>query len=375
MSPHTKILVGLSGGVDSAVAALLLIEQGFHIEACFMKNWEEDDNDAYCPAAQDFLDAQQICTILDIPLHSVNFSTHYWDTVFEHCLEEFRAGRTPNPDILCNREIKFKVFLDYALQHGFDKIATGHYARVAYEKGSYRLYKGVDPGKDQSYFLYALNQQALSKTLFPIGHLEKTEVRALAKRAGFLNATKKDSTGICFIGERKFKTFLNQYIPAKPGRIETVDGQVIGQHEGLMFHTLGQRQGLKIGGQAQAGQEPWYVLAKDLARNVLMVGQGVNHPRLFSDHLRVGSLHWIAGAPPQRPLSHTTHAEPVHTDSLSCEAKARYRQEQVPCTLTFTRDTASEGSVQFDSPQRALTPGQSVVFYQKDLCVGGGIIQ
>ena len=375
MSPHNKILVGLSGGVDSAVAALLLIEQGFNIEACFMKNWEEDDSDAYCPAAQDFLDAQQICTILDIPLHSVNFSTQYWDTVFEHCLAEFRAGRTPNPDILCNREIKFKVFLDYAQQQGFDKMATGHYAKVGHEEGSYRLYKGVDPGKDQSYFLYTLNQQALSKTLFPIAHLEKTEVRALAKRAGFLNATKKDSTGICFIGERKFKTFLNQYIPAQPGLIETVDGQVIGQHEGLMFYTLGQRQGLKIGGQTHAGQEPWYVLAKDLVRNVLIVGQGVNHPRLFSDHLRVGSLHWIAGVPPQRPPSHTTHAGDVHTDNLHCEAKVRYRQEQVPCTLTFTRDTASEGTVQFDSPQRALTPGQSVVFYQKDLCIGGGIIQ
>lgn len=361
MSHGPKILVGLSGGVDSAVTALLLLEQGFTIEACFMKNWEEDDSDTYCPAAQDFADAQQICDTLGIPLRRVNFSVDYWDSVFEHCLAEFRAGRTPNPDILCNRDIKFKAFLDYALQQGFDKIATGHYARILQEKHHYALYQAVDQSKDQSYFLYAIDQQALSKALFPLGGLLKTTVRAMAAQAGFLNASKKDSTGICFIGERKFKQFLNQYIPAQPGSIETTDGQVIGQHEGLMFYTLGQRQGLGVGGQAQTRQAAWYVLAKDLTRNVLIVGQGADHPRLFQDYLRVGSLHWIAGTAPE--------------GTLQCEAKVRYRQAQVPCSFTHSASIANEGHVQFETPQRSITPGQSVVFYQKDLCLGGGIIQ
>ncbi len=367
MSDRPKILVGLSGGVDSAVAALLLIEQGFYVEACFMKNWEEDDSDAYCPAAQDVLDAKQICQILKIPLHTVNFSADYWDHVFEHCLTEFRAGRTPNPDILCNREIKFKRFLDYALQQGFDKIATGHYAKISHEPQSnlYHLYKGVDPNKDQSYFLYALDQWALSKALFPLGDLQKTQVRNLASLSGFGNAAKKDSTGICFIGERKFKSFLNQYIPAQPGLITTLDGQVIGEHDGLMFHTLGQRQGLKIGGHAKAAQAPWYVLEKDLARNVLIVGQGVDHPRLYRDHLSVGSKHWISGSEPA-----------VQSDGLlHCEAKLRYRQEQVPCTVQLPVQSDENRQVHFEIAQRAVTPGQSVVFYQKDLCLGGGIIQ
>ncbi len=363
---HHKILVGLSGGVDSAVAALLLLKQGFSIEACFMKNWEEDDSDSYCPSAQDFLDAQQICDTLKIPLHSVNFSKEYWNSVFEHCLEEFRVGRTPNPDILCNREIKFKVFLEYALAQGFDKIATGHYAQIKQDKNAYYLYQALDSNKDQSYFLYTLNQDALSKALFPIGALQKTQVRAMALEAGFNNAHKKDSTGICFIGERKFKTFLNQYLPAQPGMIETVEGQVIGQHEGLMFYTLGQRQGLNIGGKAHAKQEPWYVLEKDLGRNVLIVGQGVDHAKLFRDQLIAQSLHWIKGASP--------------ADTFVCEAKVRYRQAQIPCRVHLECPDAigqrdDRCHVQFDSPQRAITPGQSVVFYQHDLCLGGGVIQ
>lgn len=364
------IWVGLSGGVDSAVAALLLKKQGFDIQACFMKNWEEDDSASYCSAAEDFKDAEQICDQLQIPLQAVNFSDQYWDQVFAYCLKEYQAGRTPNPDILCNREIKFKVFLDYAKAAGADYIATGHYAQKApstFFENKFHLKKAADQNKDQTYFLYAITGAALSQTLFPIGHLQKDQVRALAQAAHFANARKKDSTGICFIGERKFKDFLKNYLPAQPGLIETPEGRLMGEHEGLMFYTLGQRQGLNIGGQKNSLQAPWYVLQKDLSRNVLIIGQGVDHPLLYADQLRVDQLHWIAE---EAPL--------VCSDPLACEAKIRYRQSEVPCTLrllTAEGRPPHTGIVQFKTPQRAITPGQSVVFYQHDICLGGGIIQ
>ncbi len=367
-----RILVALSGGVDSALSAYLLQAAGFQIEACFMKNWMEDDQDHHCPAAIDFQDARAVCDRLQIPLHAVNFATQYWDEVFAHCLSEYRAGRTPNPDILCNRHIKFKVFLDYALAQGFDAMATGHYAQIERHDSpntgmtNISLKKAADPTKDQSYFLYAVEQAALKQTLFPIGALHKTEVRSLAEAAGLANAHKKDSTGICFIGERKFKQFLSQYLPAQPGTIESSEGQHLGTHDGLMFYTIGQRQGLKIGGQSAYDEAPWYVLHKDLARNVLVVGQGVDHPALYRSSLQVDQVHWIAGNPP-------IHVQAQESHTLHCSAKIRYRQADVPCTLQL--HTAHQGVVHFASPQRAITPGQSVVFYQQDFCLGGGIIQ
>lgn len=354
-----RVIVGLSGGVDSSVAALLLLEQGFQVEGLFMKNWEEDDKDGHCPATQDLLDAQQVCDTLKIPLHTINFSQEYWDTVFEHSLDEFRLGRTPNPDILCNREIKFKSFLNYALDLGADFMATGHYARIAAHPTGYQLHKAEDLNKDQSYFLYTLEQQALSKSLFPIGHLNKPTVRALAKKAGFPNSDKKDSTGICFIGERKFKAFLSQYMPAEPGPIETPDQKVLGQHDGLMFYTLGQRQGLGIGGRAQGKNDPWYVVGKDRARNALIVVEGDSHPLLYGQTLKAQQIHWIADISPQTPFE--------------CTAKIRYRQIEEPATVEqHDQDTYT---VSFKNPQRAITPGQSVVFYQNTVCLGGGIIQ
>lgn len=348
-----RVLVGLSGGVDSSVALLLLKQQGFEVEALFMKNWEEDDTDTYCSAAQDLQDAEAICKTLNIKLHTVNFSHEYWEHVFGHFLTEYQAGRTPNPDILCNREIKFKAFLEYALKLGADKIATGHYAITK----DNRLYKADDSNKDQSYFLYTLGQEALSKTFFPLGQLNKTTVRALAQASGFINHQKKDSTGICFIGERKFKTFLNRYLPAQPGTIETPEGKVIGQHEGLMFHTIGQRQGLGIGGIRDSENLPHYVIAKDLKRNVLIVAKGQDHPLLYRSTLEVKDLHWVSGKQPLTPLN--------------CTAKIRYRQADQACETTFTSDTAK---VTFKHPQRAISPGQAIVFYADTEVLGGGTI-
>ena len=358
MQHKKRVMVGLSGGVDSSVAASILLEQGFLVEGLFMKNWEEDDNDANCPAAKDLLDAQKVCEILNIPLHTVNFSNEYWETVFEHFLNEYRLGRTPNPDILCNREIKIKAFLNYALERGADYIATGHYANTHPTANYYDLSKAKDANKDQSYFLYTLSQIALSKTLFPIGNLEKPEVRSIAKKLGFPNFSKKDSTGICFIGERKFKAFLNRYLPAKPGAIETPDGFVIGQHDGLMFHTLGQRQGLKIGGLKDYENTPWYVVGKNLERNVLVVAQGKNHPLMYSTVLKANQLHWVRGIAPDKPLH--------------CSAKIRYRQKETPCLVKQCEQDYC--LVTFNEPERAVTPGQSVVFYQDNICLGGGII-
>lgn len=352
-----RIAVGLSGGVDSSVAALLLKEQGHEVFGLFMKNWNEDDADV-CPAAQDLRDAQQVCDKLGIELHTVSFAEEYWDRVFAHFLAEYQAGRTPNPDILCNREIKFKAFLDYAMMLGADKIATGHYVRSREQNISWQLLKGIDHHKDQSYFLYTLGQVPLAKSIFPIGDLEKPAVRQLAEQQGLITHNKKDSTGICFIGERRFKTFLQQYLPAQPGKMVNENGKVIGQHDGLMYYTIGQRQGLGIGGTQSGTEDPWYVADKDLTRNELTVVQGHNHPLLLKSELTATQLTWISGTAPTFPLQ--------------CHAKTRYRQADQACTVTsLGKDQAL---VQFESPQRAITPGQSVVFYEKDICLGGGVI-
>ncbi len=355
---ETRVIVGMSGGVDSSVAALLLIQQGYQVEGLFMKNWEEDDGTEYCTAKEDLADAQAVCNTLGIKLHTANFAAEYWDNVFEHFLEEYKAGRTPNPDILCNREIKFKAFLDYAEQLGAHLIATGHYVRRRDSNGVSELLKGVDANKDQSYFLHAVGGEQIHKSLFPVGEYEKPFVRELAEQHGLITAKKKDSTGICFIGERRFTDFLKQYLPAQPGVIETVDGVELGQHSGLMYHTIGQRQGLGIGGLKNASEEAWYVLAKDLQRNVLIVGQGNEHPWLFSRTLLTREVNWI------NPIDLQT------LDTLS--AKVRYRQSDQACSIEHTEDGYL---VTFEQPQRAVTLGQSIVFYNGDVCLGGGVIE
>lgn len=352
-------MVGLSGGVDSAVSALLLLEQGYHVEALFMKNWDEDDTEDYCPAEQDLEDAHAVASTLGIKLHTVSFSTEYWERVFEYFLAEYKAGRTPNPDILCNQEIKFKAFLEYAISLGAECIATGHYARTVQTDSVYQLLKGADSNKDQSYFLYRLNQHALLHSLFPLGELDKSYVRELAEKAGFSVHNKKDSTGICFIGERKFNNFLARYLPAQPGKIFSIDGDELGTHQGLMFHTIGQREGLGIGGIKTASGEPWYVAGKDLRLNRLLVVQGSQHPALFRSEVKARDLHWIAGTPPPVPLA--------------CQARIRYRQQEQDCKVISLDNDRLE--CRFDSPQRAVTPGQALVFYQDNICLGGGTIQ
>ncbi len=354
------IVVGMSGGVDSSVTALLLLEQGHHVTGLFMKNWEEDDGTDYCTAMQDLADAQQVCDKLGIDLKTVNFAAEYWDDVFEVFLSEFKAGRTPNPDILCNKYVKFKAFLDYAIQDlGVDYIATGHYARVKKTDGDYFLLKGLDPGKEQSYFLYTLKQHELAHTLFPIGHLHKEEIRRLAEQAGFDNYRKKDSTGICFIGERKFTEFLQRYLPTQPGEMRSPEGQLIGTHQGLMYYTLGQRQGLGIGGVKDAPDEPWYALDKDLENNILIVGQGHDHPLMLHNTLEASRLDWCNN----KPL----------TETIVCTAKTRYRQADQPCRVEPLGEDRCRAI--FAEQQRAITPGQSVVFYQGEICLGGGIIE
>jgi len=358
LNSASKVIVGMSGGVDSSVSALLLREQGYQVEGLFMKNWEEDDGTEYCTAKEDFADAQSVADKLDIKLHGANFAAEYWDNVFEHFLAEYQAGRTPNPDILCNREIKFKAFLEYALMLGADYIATGHYTRRGETGGKATLLKGLDPNKDQSYFLHQVGHAELEKTLFPVGEIEKPEVRSVAERFELATAKKKDSTGICFIGERRFKDFLQQYLPAQPGEIVSLEGEHLGQHQGLMYHTIGQRQGLGIGGLANHNEAPWYVVDKDLENNLLVVAQGNDHPNLFKSSLYSSGVLWISGEPPVLPLK--------------CSAKVRYRQADQDCTLVRDGDGYQ---VDFAQPQRAITPGQSVVFYLGEQCLGGGVIE
>ncbi|WP_430875857.1 tRNA 2-thiouridine(34) synthase MnmA [Gilliamella sp. G0441] len=355
-----KVVVGMSGGVDSSVSAYLLQQQGYHVVGLFMKNWEEDDSDEYCSAAADLADAQAVCDKLNIKLHTINFAAEYWDNVFEHFLSEYKAGRTPNPDILCNKEIKFKAFLEYAAEDlGADYIATGHYVRKRETGNKVELLRGIDTNKDQSYFLYTLSENQIKQSLFPVGELEKPQVRKIAEQLGLVTATKKDSTGICFIGERKFNDFLARYLPAQEGLIRTVDGQVIGKHQGLMYHTLGQRKGLGIGGLKQADDTPWYVVDKDIKNNELIVAQGHDHPALFSIGLIAQQLHWVD--------------RNIVTEPFECTVKTRYRQQDIICQVNPLAEDKIE--VIFEHPVAAVTPGQSAVFYKNEVCLGGGIIE
>ncbi len=355
-----NIVVGMSGGVDSSVAALLLKEQGYNVIGVFMKNWDEPDDNGICTATEDYEEAVRVCNQLEIPYYSVNFVKEYWDKVFTYFLEEYKRGRTPNPDVLCNKEIKFKMFLDYAMKIGADYLATGHYARVSKQDGKTQLLKGVDKGKDQSYFLCALNQTQLSKAIFPIGNMEKREVRRIAEEAGLTTAQRKDSTGICFIGERNFKEFLGNYLPAKPGEIRSLEepNQLLGGHDGLMYYTLGQRKGLGIGGGFGNG-DPWFVADKDLKNNILYVVQGDKDPALYSAGLTATDINWIAGGAPAK--------------QFACQAKFRYRQPDQGVQVEITGENIC--IVRFDMPQKAVTPGQFVVFYDGDECLGGGPIE
>lgn len=358
LAAKQKIVVGLSGGVDSAVTAWLLKEQGHEVTGVFMQNWANESEDSYCTAEQDLTDARTVADQIGIPLYTVNFADDYWSRVFQHCLDEFALGRTPNPDIWCNREIKFSVFLEHTKKLNADKLATGHYARITGHP-VHKLEKATDPNKDQSYFLHTLGQRQLEHSLFPLGNLLKTEVRKIAQKNRFINASKKDSTGICFIGERRFKSFLSEFLLAQPGEIQTPEGKTIGRHDGVMFYTIGQRQGLNIGGVAGFDEKPWYVLAKDLKHNILIAGQGHDHPMLYRQKLDADKLHWVAGISPKLPLN--------------CSAKTRYRQQDQLCTITSANHDCV--TVEFETPQRAITPGQSVVFYQEDSCLGGGTIK
>ncbi len=357
----TKVIVGMSGGVDSSVAAYLLREQGYEVEGLFMKNWEQDDTDGYCAAAEDLADAQAVCDQLGLPLHSVNFSEEYWDRVFSHFLSEYEQARTPNPDVLCNKEIKFNAFLNHALSLGADFIATGHYARVAVTDGVGALYKGKDRDKDQSYFLHAVEPAALAKTLFPLGEILKTDVRKIAEELGLVTHAKKDSTGICFIGEKRFKAFLNEFMLAKPGEMHSAQGEILGGHDGLMFYTLGQRQGLGIGGTREGSENPWYVVDKDTNTNTLIVAQGNHHPMLYSQGLMCGNIHWLKDC--------SEDAFP-----MTCHAKTRYRQADQACVIS-PMDNNNQHCVLFSSMQRAVTPGQYIVFYDKNQCLGGATIE
>ena len=354
-----KIVVGLSGGVDSSVTALLLKQQGYDVIGLFMKNWEDDDNSEYCSSRQDLLDAVSIADTIGIPIEAVNFAREYKDRVFSTFLSEYQAGRTPNPDILCNAEIKFKAFLDHAMRLGADRIATGHYAQVIENNGLFQLLKAADGSKDQSYFLHRLNQTQLSRAMFPLGKLLKTEVRKIAEQHGLCNYAKKDSTGICFIGERPFREFLSAYLPTQPGEMRTPNGKLVGKHIGLSFYTLGQRQGLGIGGDKDSSGEPWFVAAKDMANNRLIVVQGHDHPALLSQRLAALDAHWISGSAPT--LNHPY------------AAKTRYRQADAPCQITAL--SGDQCSVSFEQPQWAVTPGQSVVLYDGEVCLGGAIIE
>lgn len=353
---ETTVVVGMSGGVDSSVAALLLKQQGYNVIGVFMKNWDDTDENGYCSATEDFADVRRVCDVIGIPYYTVNFEKEYMDKVFTYFLEEYQKGRTPNPDVMCNKEIKFKEFLETAMGLGADYLATGHYARVSQEQGEFHLLRGLDSNKDQTYFLNTLGQHQLSKALFPIGHLPKAQVRKIALEAGLPTATKKDSTGICFIGERDFKTFLSGYLPAKPGEMQTLAGEIKGRHDGLMYYTFGQRHGLGIGGSGTG--EPWFVVGKDLERNILFVEQGFHHASLYSDGLYASDLLFVSRKP--------------QPEVFTCTAKFRYRQPDQGVTVYMRSNDSCQ--VVFDEPQRAITPGQAVVFYQGDACMGGGII-
>jgi tRNA-specific 2-thiouridylase len=358
MSKRTRVVVGMSGGVDSSVTALLLKQQGYEVIGLFMKNWEGDDTDDYCSSRQDLLDAVSVADVIDIPIDQVNFAKEYRERVFSYFLREYEAGRTPNPDILCNSEIKFKAFLDHALSLGADAVATGHYAQVREVDGLFQLLKAEDASKDQSYFLHRLNQAQLSKSMFPLGKLKKSQVRDIARQHNLHNHAKKDSTGICFIGERPFREFLNRYLPTQPGDMVTPDGKKVGTHQGLSFYTLGQRQGLGIGGGKDSTGEPWFVAAKDMAANRLIVVQGHDHPALQAHDLATLDMHWIAGSAPDLARDYA--------------AKTRYRQQDAACRIT-----TQNGGIRFHFPeaQWAVTPGQSVVAYDGAVCLGGGIIE
>jgi tRNA-uridine 2-sulfurtransferase len=349
-----RVVVGMSGGVDSSVAALLLKEQGYDVVGIFMKNWDDTDEFGVCTATEDFDDVVRVCNQLDIPYYSVNFEKQYWDKVFTYFLDEYKAGRTPNPDVMCNKEIKFKAFLDYALDLGADYLATGHYAQVREEDGKIEMLRGVDSNKDQTYFLNQLTSDVLEKVMFPLGHLPKSKVREIASEHGLATATKKDSTGICFIGERNFKEFLSEYLPAQPGEMQTLAGEVKGKHDGLMYYTIGQRQGLGIGGSG----DPWFVVGKNLKDNILYVEQGFSNESLYSDELVATDLNWIN---PE-----------VVSNEFTCTAKFRYRQEDSAVTV----EKLENGNVRviFAESQRAITPGQAVVFYDGEVCLGGGTI-
>lgn len=355
---NNKIIVGISGGVDSSVTAMLLKEQGYDVEALFMKNWNDTSEDGACLWETDVEDAMMVCDKLDIPLNTVDLSSDYWDKVFKNFLSEYKNGRTPNPDVLCNQEIKFKAFLEHAENLGAKKIATGHYARIAEQSNQFQLLKGLDQNKDQSYFLCRLNQVQLKKALFPIGDLDKTDVRQRAEKAGLVTHDKKDSTGICFIGEQPFRQFLSRYIPSDPGEIKTTDNKLIGKHEGVFYYTLGQRQGLGIGGVKGASDAPWYVVQKNIEDNELIVAQDHDHPLLHNHGLTASDINWIAGEVPEAPLQ--------------CQAKNRYRQADQDCIIEKIEDGVC--TVKFDLSQRAITPGQFIVFYKENVCLGGGII-
>lgn len=351
---NTRVVVGMSGGVDSSVTAYLLKEQGYDVVGIFMKNWDDTDENGVCTATEDYNDVIRVCNQIGIPYYAVNFEKQYWDKVFTYFLDEYKSGRTPNPDVMCNKEIKFKAFLEHAMQLGADYVATGHYAQVQLRDGEFKMLRGVDHNKDQTYFLNQLGQDQLSKVLFPLGHLQKKEVREIAEKAQLATAAKKDSTGICFIGERNFKEFLSQYLPAQPGEMQTLSGEVKGRHDGLMYYTIGQRHGLGIGGSG----DPWFVIGKNLKENVLYVDQGFHNDYLYSTSLTADHTSWVSDVQP--------------TESFSCTAKFRYRQEDAPVTVHLLEN--QQVKVVFSKNERAITPGQAVVFYKDEECLGGATI-
>lgn len=355
-----RVVVGMSGGVDSSATALKLKREGYDVVGIFMKNWDDTDENGVCTATEDYKDVQAVANQIGIPYYSVNFEKEYWNKVFEYFLDEYKKGRTPNPDVICNKEIKFKAFLDYAMDLGADYVATGHYARVERDDdGTVHMLRGIDSNKDQTYFLNQLSQDQLQRVMFPLGEMEKPDVRQLAEEAGLKTADKKDSTGICFIGERDFKEFLMNYLPAQPGEMQTLDGDVVNTHDGLMYYTIGQRQGLGIGGSKEYGNEPWFVIGKDLERNVLLVGQGFHHEHLYATHLEASDFSFTVKAPAEA--------------EFRCTAKFRYRTDDVPVTIKMN-DDRTEAIVEFDEPQRAITPGQAIVLYDGEECLGGGTI-